>query len=198
METARRSFPSYGHLSMRVASFLLSAGLALALCSPAQAQASTIILVRHAEKATSSGDPVLSPAGERRAGDLATALAQVHLDAIFSTQYQRTRFTAEPVARAAKLEPQVIPATGNINVDALATAHAVDALPAGSVVLVVGHSNTLGPIIAALGGPKVSDLCDNEYGTLLIVTRHGTDGPASLIRGHYGAAESADAVSCHQ
>lgn len=183
---------------MRLASLLLSAGLAAALCSPAQAQASTIILVRHAEKANSSGDPALTPLGERRAMDLATALAQVHLDAIFSTQYQRTRFTAGPAARAAKMEPQVIPATGNINLDALATAHAIDALPAESVVLVVGHSNTLGPIIAALGGPKVSDLCDGEYGTLLILTRQGADGPASLIRAHYGATEPAGAVACHQ
>jgi hypothetical protein len=67
---------------------------------------------------------------------------------------------------------------------------ALDALPAGSTALVVGHSNTLASIIAALGGPKLSDLCDGEHSTLFILERPGGEKPVSLVRVKYGAAFS--------
>ncbi|MEP7324659.1 MAG: histidine phosphatase family protein [Gemmatimonadota bacterium] len=163
----------------------------------AHAQASLIILARHAEKSAASGDPGLTAAGEQRARDLAAALAGVHLSAIITTQYRRTQLTAAPAASASHIQPTVISAAGNSDVDAALVARALDALPAGSAALVIGHSNTLGPIIKALGGPALPDLCDGEYSTLLILERTAGADPAKLIRSRYGAAEPAEASQCH-
>jgi len=62
-------------------------------------------------------------------------------------------------------------------------------------VLVVGHSNTIPAIIAALGGPRMPDLCDPEYAGLyvLIIRANGT---VSLARASYGAADPPDAAAC--
>ena len=182
---------------MRFSPTILLAGLTAALWSPpAEGQATTIILARHAEKAAPTGDPGLTLIGEQRAQDLATALAGVHLAAIITSQYRRTQLTAAPVALVAGVEPLVIPATGLVTNAAAAVAQALDALPSGSTALVVGHSNTLGPIIAALGGPQVADLCDGEHSTLLILVRPGADRSVSLVRSRYGAAEPAAASQC--
>lgn len=163
---------------------------------PLYAQASFIVLARHAEKAAPTGDVGLTAAGEQRARDLARALTNVRLAAVITTQYQRTRLTAAPSTSAAGLTASVVPATGDMAADARAVIRALDSLPPGSAALVVGHSNTLGPIIAALGGPNIPDLCDAEYSTLLVLVR-SADG-VSLLRGHYGAAEPESASHCEK
>jgi broad specificity phosphatase PhoE len=171
---------------------MLPAIFTFSLGTMAQAQATTVILARHAEKAAPTGDPVLTPVGEQRAQDLARALADVRLAGIISTQYQRTRLTAAPVAQAAKLEVTVVPGSA----DPAGVIRALDALPVGSTALVVGHSNTLAGIIAALGGPKIPDLCDGEHSTLFVVERPGGGKPVSLVRAKYGAAEPPEASQC--
>ena len=171
----------------------LLAIIALGLNSRVQAQATTVILARHAEKAAPTGDPVLTPVGEQRARDLAQALVNTKLAAVISTQYQRTRLTAAPVAQAAGVEVTVVQASA----DPAGVVRALDSLPAGSTALVVGHSNTLAPIIAALGGPKLPDLCDGEHSTLFILERPGGGKPVSVVKAKYGAAEPAEALACN-
>ena len=61
----------------------------------------TIIVVRHAEKVDDSRDPALSEAGAKRAEALAEMLEHAGLDAVYASQYQRTRLTAMPAAEAA-------------------------------------------------------------------------------------------------
>ncbi len=75
--------------------------VALLLPAPGAAQATTIILARHAEKAAPSGDPELTPEGMRRAEALAQVVADVRLSAILTTHFRRTRLTAAPAGRAA-------------------------------------------------------------------------------------------------
>jgi phosphohistidine phosphatase SixA len=180
---------------MRSLLLTLPLAFAVSLTSPAHSQASLVIFARHAEKAAPTGDPALTPVGELRAQDLARALADVKLSAVISTQFQRTRLTAAPVAKAAGLEPTIVRATGNAANDAAAILQALNALPSGSSALVVGHSNTLAPIIAALGGPTVPNLCDSEHATLFVL--HRSPGqPVSMIRSRYGAAEPPEASQC--
>ncbi|HEY4658820.1 MAG TPA: hypothetical protein VIH11_04850, partial [Gemmatimonadaceae bacterium] len=64
----------------------------------------------------------------------------------------------------------------------------------GQTVLVVGHSNTVGAIIAALGGPRVPDLCDTQYSNLFTLVIEGSS--AKLIRASYGAPSPDPAASC--
>lgn len=175
--------------------FLLG-GCLLALPAALAAQASTVILVRHAEKAGPSGDVDLSAAGQARAQDLATALARFPVQGVFISEFRRTHQTAAPTVAALHVVPTVVPVQNNVRTQAAATAAAIRALPAGSAALVVGHSNTVGLIIEALGGPKIDDLCDGEYATMLVLDL-STPAAPRLLRASYGAADAPDAVACH-
>lgn len=172
--------------------------LLLACVSDLGAQASTVILVRHAEKAGPSGDVDLSAIGQTRAADLATALAAFPVQGIFTSQYKRTQQTAAPVAARSQVTPVQVPVQGgDVRAQAAATAIAIRALPAGSAALVVGHSNTVGLIVEALGGPKLDDLCDGEYATMLVLDLSTPSAPR-LLRATYGAPDGTDAVACHR
>ncbi len=162
-----------------------------------EAQASLVVLARHAEKSSTADTASLTPRGQHRAADLARVLAGTRLDAIISTQYARTRQTAAPAAGQAGLEPTIIPGGGSVTAHAAEMARAIDALPPGSAVLVVGHSNTLAPIIAALGGPKLSELCDLEYSSLLLLERASRDAAWRFMRVKYGAPDPAGADQCN-
>jgi broad specificity phosphatase PhoE len=57
----------------------------------------TVILSRHAEKAAAPPkDPPLTEAGKKRAEVLAFMLADAGVDAIYVTEFQRTKQTAAP------------------------------------------------------------------------------------------------------
>ena len=164
-----------------------------------QAKADLVILVRHAEKSSTADDAGLTPAGRERAEALAGSLAHVRLSAILTTQYPRTALTAEPAARQQNLTPRVVASRGDVPAHAAAVAAALDELPDGSAALVVGHSNTIAPIIAALGGPAVPCLCDAEHATLYVLQRGAASKqPAQLLRIRYGAPDPPEAESCRQ
>jgi broad specificity phosphatase PhoE len=171
-------------------SSVLVALLVLACTTALSAQPSTVILVRHAEKAAVPGpDPALSEAGEARAKALAAALEHTRIGAVITTQFQRTRATGAPLATALGLTPITVSATADGRAHVQAVAEAVKGRPAGETVLVVGHSNTIPAIIRALGGPALPDLCESEYDRLFILTMDAT-GPPRLIRARFGEVSS--------
>ena len=147
----------------------------------------TVIVVRHAEKATGQGDdPHLSDAGERRAEALAHALENAGVSAVITTQWRRTAETALPTAREAGATPEVVPVVwDSIHRSAADVAAAVRRHP-GEVVLVVGHSNTVPDIVAALGVERPAEICDSEYDRMEIVSMEA-GGNAQLIEARYGA-----------
>lgn len=172
--------------------------LALAACAPVRGQAdaataaaapvTTIVIVRHAEKAAEpADDPLLSEAGRARAQALLSALGDARIDAIYSTQYERTRNTARPLAEAAGVDVTIVPAARGEPPYITAVAERARTEHPGGVVVIVGHSNTLGPTIAALGGPDdIGELADDAYDRFFIVMVQ--DGaPTRLIRARYGA-----------
>jgi broad specificity phosphatase PhoE len=161
-----------------------------------EAQGTIVILVRHAEKASASGDPDLTSDGEARARALADAVQRFRLDGVIVTQYRRTQATAAPAAAARGLVPIVVSAGPGVAAHADSVAAAVRRFPPHSAVLVVGHSNTLGPIIAALGGPATRDLCDAEYATMFLLTTPEDGAPARLLRTSVGAPDPATATAC--
>lgn len=173
--------------------------------APLAAQAPTMVyLVRHAEKAAQpANDPALTPAGELRARALDEVLAYAGVGAIITTQFARTKLTAAPLAKRLGLTPETVGiATGvasnpQAQADA-ARAHIASVVAAvkqhaGMTVLVVGHSNTIPEIIAALGGPKFADLCDGDYDQLFMLEIPASGTP-HLVRARFGAP-AADA-SC--
>jgi broad specificity phosphatase PhoE len=159
----------------------------------AQARPTVVILVRHGEKAAApADDPPLTEAGVARAKALAAALAAAHVQAVITTELVRTRETARPLAAAMNLSIETVH-SGARDVHAKAVADAVRA-HAGQTLLVVGHSNTIPAIIAALGGPGMPDICDTQYSNLftLIIDAAGT----RLIRSSYGAPSPDPAATC--
>jgi phosphohistidine phosphatase SixA len=108
---------------------------------------------------------------------------------VVTTQYQRTRLTAAEVIAAGGLTPIVVTAGGATHAADVATA--IKARPAGEVVLVVGHSNTVAQIIAALGGPKLPNICDSQYSNMFVLEMTGPNAP-KLIRANYGKPDPVD------
>lgn len=174
---------------LRHTRFLLATLLLAA--PPLQAQATTVVLVRHGEKVDESADPDLSEAGKVRAEALRRVLAAFPVERVMVTQYKRTQQTAAPTAEANHLTPIVVQARGGAPV----FADSIRKAPAGSTVLVVGHSNTLGAIIEALGGPALGDLCDREYATLFVLELQ-PGRPVKLIRATYGTPDAPEATTC--
>jgi broad specificity phosphatase PhoE len=135
------------------------------------ADSTVIIVVRHAEKVMDVGeDPPLTEVGEARAALLARMFGDARLagsiDAIYVSSAQRSRLTAAPLAARLGLTPVVAPAN-----DPYGLARRVLHEYPGGRILVVGQSNTVPAIVAALSGRKdVPPIGALEYGTMYIVT----------------------------
>ena len=139
----------------------------------------TVVLVRHAEKVDQSTDAALSEAGHARAKDLARALADLPVTAVFASQFARTKDTVAPLCATKGLTAQAIDAK---DLDALAAA--VRAC-AGGTVVVCGHSNTLPQLAAALGVAEPLAFGEGEYDALHVVVVDPAEG-AGLWTLRYG------------
>ena len=76
----------------------------------AQQTVTTVFMVRHAQKASGSADPGLSPAGLKRADCLANTLKDAGIKNIYVTEAKRTQQTADPLAKRLKIKPSMMKA----------------------------------------------------------------------------------------
>lgn len=165
------------HLPLRLVALrglLPLLALALAACAGRQAQpgGAVFVVVRHAEKAADDPrDPSLSPAGLVRAAVLAARLDR-DLVAAYATQYRRTQQTARPAA----MRNGIVVTTYDAGTPAAEFAARLRSAHPCGTVLVVGHSNTVPAIAAALCGCAVPPMADDEFGTLYRIYSgaHGT------------------------
>ncbi|WP_026933946.1 SixA phosphatase family protein [Christiangramia echinicola] len=131
-----------------------------------QEPVSTYYLIRHAEKDrsdSSNRNPNLKKEGLERAKKWAEVLKNIDLDAVYSTDYNRTMQTAKPLADLNKLNIIKYDASKLFDEN-------FEKATKGKTVLVVGHSNTTPQFAnAILGEKKYEDLDDSENGALLIV-----------------------------
>jgi broad specificity phosphatase PhoE len=167
-------------------SFLAVCVAAATVWAWATGGSTTVIVIRHAEKdlAVSATEPPLDTAGEARAALLANMFGDAghlgHLDAIYVSPALRNRQTAAPLAARLGLTVTVAPAD-----DTEGLARRVLHEHAGGRVLIVGHSDTVPKIVAALSGiPNVPEIGDREYGTMYIVSVPRI-GRANLLRLNY-------------
>ena len=191
-------------MNARVTAGWLAVAAALAGCAPrngaapepAPAAPTVVILVRHAEKAATGGnDPDLTPAGRQRAEDLAVTLRNAGVEAIVVSERRRTHQTAAPLARARNLVPDTVGLGATVPEHAAAVARRVRERHAGRTVLVVGHSNTIPPIVAALGGPEFPEICDAVHSGLYVMVLR-PDRPPQLIQSRYGAPDPGAPGGC--
>lgn len=155
--------------------------------SAAAAADQVIFVVRHAERADAAAaqpaagmmanDPPLSGAGHERAKRLAALLASAEIRHIFTTEYQRTRQTAAPLA-----EKTAIAAVVSAARDAEPLVEQVRRAPGN--VLIVGHSNTVPDLLKRLGVTAAVSIGDAEYDNLFVVVRPAAGEP-TLIRLRY-------------
>lgn len=152
---------------MRIVVRLMCVLFLLAPCL-AWADPTMIYLVRHGEKEAAGKDPALTAQGQARAQNIATILQKAGIGHIFSSDYARTRQTAQPLAQRSGLAVQTYDAgTPKALVETVKSMN--------GAVLVVGHSNTLPELVRLFGGTPGADIADNEYDRLyqLIVGANG-------------------------
>ena len=151
-----------------VASLLL---LLAAAAAPAQ---QAVYIVRHAEKASDANEPdvPLSDEGKARAARLAAVLRDAGIIAIYSTDTVRARSTAEPLARAGNRMVRIYS-------EVAVLADLLRREPE-SATLVVGHSNTVPQLIAALGVREPVEIGDRDFDNLFVVVMRSSGEPVLL------------------
>ncbi|WP_297793630.1 histidine phosphatase family protein [uncultured Eudoraea sp.] len=139
---------------------------------------STYYFIRHAEKIRSNSediDPELNQKGLGRAMHWAEILNDINLDAIYSTDYERTTMTAAPTSVKQEITVQYYDPS-DINIEQFKMNNL------GKNVLVVGHSNSTPDFVnKMLGEEKYEAMDDYDNGSLFIVQISGQNITSSRL-----------------
>jgi broad specificity phosphatase PhoE len=145
----------------------------------------TIYLVRHSEKDLASkneADTPLTKCGKQRSESLSTFLNDVKLNAIYSTDYNRTLNTALPTANSKELKiikysPRDLVGLSKLLLDAKKDA------------LVVGHSNTTGVLAGLLVGEEIGEIDLDIYDRIYQVVISEKNGRLHLLHSPFECKE---------
>ncbi|REH48791.1 histidine phosphatase superfamily protein (branch 1) [Tenacibaculum gallaicum] len=149
--------------------YLLACILALGtLISYSQKEVNTTYyLIRHAEKDRTdqtNKNPNLNEIGLQRAEKWKNYFEDIHLDAVYSTNYNRTIQTVTPVAKSKKLD--IIIYDPNKMYD-----DGFKKNTKGKSVLIVGHSNTTPSFTnKILNLKKYNQMDDNDNSSVFVVS----------------------------
>ncbi|MBO9733098.1 MAG: histidine phosphatase family protein [Chitinophaga sp.] len=133
----------------------------------------TFYIIRHAERHPGF-DSTLTPAGQERAGALYRLLKDSGLNKIYTTPFKRTIATADSLRIYQHLDTCIYAAdTSGESFIYQVTRHE----DWGKRILVVGHSNTIIPLLHSLRAtaPRVDSIGEQEYDRMFIV-RKNKDG----------------------
>jgi len=134
-----------------------------------------VYLVRHGEKVDQSKDPELSAPGKHRAEELANVLRSAKIEYVHSSDFIRTRETAQPTANKFGLTTEIY---NPRDLEALVR----KMRDIGGIHLVVGHSNTTPKMAALLGGDPVSNINEaDEFDRLYIIMSDGNGNTNSTL-----------------
>ena len=140
-------------------------------------ETSTYYFIRHAEKDRSdktNKDPHLIEKGKQRAEHWNAVFKNIKFDAVYSTNYNRTKETAQPTAIVNKVNLTLYHPNTNV-VSFLESTK-------GKTVLIVGHSNTIPQFVnSLLGKKKYDDIDDSNNGNLYIVTISGSRETSDIL-----------------
>ncbi len=121
-----------------------------------------IYLSRHAEKVIDIPNPGLTEQGKRRAQWLADYLKDKFIEVVYSTDYERTRQTAAPVASLFKKELTLYQPQEQSEFAKLL-------LSDGRNSFVTGHSNTTPALVKLLGGDPGQPIAEHQYDRLYLL-----------------------------
>lgn len=175
--------------------FLLAVAALLFVVPQEEFKPITVYLIRHAERADEPRqDPLLTEKGTLRSQELARLLGNANIKAIITSQFARTKLTAEPLARKLNLDVTSIslslnPANPRM-VSEKSTAEVTNKIleRAGESVLVIGHSNSIPDVIKMLGGDVTPVIDEKKFDDLFVVTVYAK-GKAKVAHLKYGNAE---------
>lgn len=126
----------------------------------------TFFLVRHAEKFPGR-DSTLTPEGEKRAGKLYRLLKDSSIQRIYATPFHRTRQTGDSLRIRLGIDTVTYQADSTGESLLYEISRRDDW---GKRILVVGHSNTLLPLIRSLNAKtNIDSISDKDYGNLFII-----------------------------
>ena len=152
--------------------------LSLSLISYAQ-EITTYYLIRHAEKLRidkTDKNPNLNFNGYKRAEAWKDVFSNISFDAVYSTDYNRTKLTAKPTAISKNL-PILLYNPNTMYSEAFQNN------TKGKTVLVVGHSNTTNVFVnKILGIEKYNEIKDNNNSNLYIVTISNGETSSILLK----------------
>ena len=127
----------------------------------------TLIVLRHADVVNGGSDPGLSSAGIVRAEEVARLLSNVPVAAIYTTPFNRTRQTVQPLAAAKSLSISEYDSNKpypDLVKEIITATH-------GKVAVIVGHSNTVPEILRELSNNSFNTtIGENQYDNLFIVS----------------------------
>ena len=153
----------------------------------------TVFLVRHAERATEPAqDPPLTEAGKARAEALARLLSGAGVKAVYTSQFARTKQTAEPLAKLLGVPVNPVPLAVKPDKPREVSEQSIRELKskieghAGGAVLVVGHTNSIPDLIRELGGDVVPNIPEDKFDNLFVVTVYAP-GRAKVVQLKYGS-----------
>lgn len=141
-----------------------------------------IFLLRHAniDEPPMGLDPSLNAAGQARALDLVRVAELAGVATIFTSPLKRTKETAAPLAARLGLTTKVVPPADEFAIRAHMGQY-------GPVVLVVGHSNTVPEMIAALTNKPAPPFLEG-FDNLVLVSLSAAE--TSVVNLKYGAAST--------
>ena len=116
---------------------------------------------------------------------MAHVLADVQIDALYASQFQRTQLTLRPLAEGIKVTLEIDTISGEVDAWAAAFAERLLEEHRGQTVVVAGHSNTVPVLARALGAANVPDLGERDYDDLFLVIHGGNH--VEFVHQHYGA-----------
>jgi broad specificity phosphatase PhoE len=116
-------------------------------------------VMRHLHTPEGAADPDLTPEGQRHAQLLADWFTGEPPAVIFVSDTKRARQTAAPLAAKLGLTPVVYDPRNTPGLIA-------EIVKSPNPALIVGHSNTVPDIVAALGGARPAPLTHGDFGDI--------------------------------
>ena len=149
----------------------------------AQAQTTTIILVRHAEQDKNPpNDPPLNAQGQARAELLAISLSKLPISAAYTTTLLRAKATAWPTTKANNVELTHY----KLEDDEAQFIQSIVKKHNGKNVLLIGHSGNIAELLnGATQSKKYDDKAIDGFSDFYVLTFVGT-APAVVTRLKYG------------